>query len=51
VEYIEKRYNNIKGYEFKTMAGKKRIPAGFLKTYPGSKVEIIGKNNFWEFIL
>ena len=50
VDYIEKRDKEIRGYEFKINAGKKKIPREFLETYKGSKVEIIDKNNFWNFI-
>ena len=50
IDYLEDAEGKLKGFEFKWKTGKYRIPKIFLKTYPGSKVQLISKNNFQEFI-
>ncbi len=50
IDYLEDSKGNLKGFEFKWKAGKYRIPKIFLKTYPGSEVQLITRNNFQKFI-
>lgn len=50
IDYLEDARGKLKGFEFKWKTGKYRIPKIFLKTYPGSEVQLISKNNFHEFI-
>ncbi len=50
IDYLEDAKGKLKGFEFKWKTGKYRIPKIFLKTYPGSEVQLISKNNFQEFI-
>jgi len=50
IDYLEDAKGKLRGFEFKWKTGKYRIPKIFLKTYPGSEVQLISKNNFQEFI-
>lgn len=50
IDYLEDSKGNLKGFEFKWKSGKYRIPKIFLKTYPGSEVQLITRNNFQKFI-
>jgi len=50
IDYLEDAKGKLKGFEFKWKTGKYRIPKIFLKTYPGSEVQLISKNNFQDFI-
>jgi len=52
IDYLEESGGEIKGLEIKwTEERKSRIPQLFLKTYPGSQVEILNRNNYLDLIL
>jgi predicted AAA+ superfamily ATPase len=50
IDYLEEKGGSLFAYEFKWKRIKKRIPKIFLNAYPGSKAEIIDKDNFDYFI-
>ncbi len=50
VDYVEESSGEIKGFEIKWTETKFKEPALFSETYKGSAVQLINKNNFWEFI-
>jgi predicted AAA+ superfamily ATPase len=51
IDYIEERNGQMTAYEFKwNPKAKARIPANFLKAYPGSKTEIISRDNYEVFL-
>jgi len=52
IDYIEESGGIIHGYEFKwSDRSKTRIPKSFILAYPNSKVEIITKKNFTDFLV
>lgn len=50
IDLIEESSGKLSGYEFKWQQSKYRIPKIFLKTYPGSTIDIINNQNFMPFI-
>jgi len=49
---LEESGGEIKGLEIKWAEERKsKIPQLFLKTYPGSQVEILNRNNYLDLIL
>jgi predicted AAA+ superfamily ATPase len=51
VDYIEEENGLIKGYEIKLAKSTYKVPDEFIKTYSGSTVEIINKQNCLSFIM
>jgi len=51
LDYIEEKNGTLYGFEFKSGDKIVKVPAGWLKTYPGSKFQCINKNNYLDFIL
>ncbi|PIQ70337.1 hypothetical protein COS55_02785 [Candidatus Shapirobacteria bacterium CG03_land_8_20_14_0_80_40_19] len=51
VDWIEEREGKVFGYEFKYSQNKAKVPSNFKKIYPNSKIKIITKDNYQEFVL
>lgn len=51
IDLIEERKGKLFGFEFKYKAKKYKAPAEWTKNYPGEKVALISKENFWDFVL
>jgi predicted AAA+ superfamily ATPase len=51
IDIIEERDGKLYGYEIKWTKGVKRAPAGWLETYQNAEYEIIGRDNYLDFIL
>ena len=51
VDWVEEREGKLNGYEFKW--GKKRplVPRKWLETYPEADYRVIGRENWWEFVV
>jgi uncharacterized protein len=49
IDLIEEHGGNLKGFEFKVKSGKAKA-SQFIKTYPGSSVEVVSQDNFEQFI-
>ncbi len=50
IDWIEEREGKLFGYEFKYSPTKTKIPKEFLETYPNSKIKVITKENYLEFL-
>lgn len=51
IDLIEESGGILRAYEFKWNPKKKvRFPSTFLKAYPGSKTQVIHRDNFYEFL-
>lgn len=50
IDYLEESGGDIFGFEFKWQKGKWRPPKIFSETYPASKVQLINKENYKNFI-
>ena len=50
IDFVEEKDGIISGYEFKWKNKKTKVPETFLKTY-NSKVKVIARNNFREFVI
>jgi uncharacterized protein len=50
IDFIEEYNGQFTAYEFKWQKEKYKIPEEFLKTYGGSKVKLINKNNFFDLM-
>lgn len=51
IDFLEESEGKIKGMEIKWTAEKKyKIPKLFLKTYPGSKISIINRDNYLDLM-
>jgi uncharacterized protein len=50
IDYIEEYNGQFFAYEFKWQSDKYKIPEEFLKTYDGSKIKLINKNNFFDLM-
>lgn len=51
IDFIEESEGVFTGYEFKWEATKYKPPKDFINTYKNSSVNLITKNNFWEFLV
>jgi len=52
IDFIEDSDGKLTAYEFKWNEGAKyRYPAAFLKAYPNTKIEIVNRTNFEDFLL
>jgi uncharacterized protein len=51
VDFVEERGGRIYGFEFKWGGRKRKVPKAWLQTYPEATYEIIGKDNYLEFVL
>ena len=50
IDYVEEAGGKLTGFEFKWGADKWRVPGSFLETYGGSRVEVVNRDNWWEFV-
>ncbi|MBN1299009.1 MAG: ATP-binding protein [Actinobacteria bacterium] len=50
IDYIEEYDGNLDGYEFKWKKTDFKIPAIFLETYKNSKVNLINRENYMDFL-
>ena len=50
IDYIEEQNGLLYGYEFKFRRSKVKIPKEFLSAYPGSTIDVVNSDSFWEFI-
>lgn len=50
IDYLEEDGGILHGYEFKYRKRSVKIPKEFLEAYPGSRVDVIDPENWWEFI-
>ncbi len=50
IDWLEEREGKIFGFEFKFSEDKTKIPGDFLKAYPGTKVEVINRENYLKFL-
>jgi len=48
IDYLEESDGKLKGFEFKWNKESFKPAGEFLKTYPGSTVDLINRNNFME---
>ena len=51
LDYVEEKDGKLTGYEFKFGNKVKKVPSGFLSTYPGSDFHCINRDNYLDFIL
>ncbi len=52
IDYIEVSGGTVHGFEFKWSGkGKIKIPGTFITAYPGSKIDLINRENFTDFIV
>lgn len=51
IDLIEECGGQLSGFELKWKKDKTQIPGRFLESYPGSKAEIITKDNYIDFIM
>ena len=50
VDFVEERDGRLFAFEFTYGASRKRVPALWSKTYPGSQVEVITPENVHRFL-
>lgn len=51
IDYLEEQDSQLVGYEFKwQMKNKYYPPQNFLETYSNSTVEVVTKDNYWDFL-
>jgi predicted AAA+ superfamily ATPase len=50
VDYLEDAAGSLSGFEIKWGKKKRRVPNAFLSAYKGSRVEIIDRDNFFDFL-
>jgi hypothetical protein len=50
IDLVEESAGKLTGYEFKWGKGKAKMHEDFLKTYSGSSIHLINKENFLDFI-
>lgn len=51
LDYIEESEGKLRCFEFKWSEKKYAPPISFMESYPGSTVELVNKDNFWNFLL
>lgn len=51
IDYLEEGGGRLDGFEFKWNKNKARTPQIFLDAYSNSKIKIINKDNFFDFVL
>lgn len=52
IDYLEETDGQLSGYEFKwSSKAKTKVPADFLQTYPGSTIQRVDRDNYWQFLL
>lgn len=51
IDLVEEREGKLFGFEMKWGKAKTKIPADFLRSYPGSDYKVISKENYLDFIL
>lgn len=51
VDYIEEYDDHLDAYEFKWRRNRVRTPELFLSTYPGSRFQVVNRDNYREFVL
>ena len=50
IDYLEEADGKLSGFEFKWKKDKIRFPKPFLDAYPKSKVELVNRDNYREFV-
>jgi predicted AAA+ superfamily ATPase len=50
LDYVEERDGSLFGYEMKFGKGKRRPPVSWTKNYDGASCELIGRENFLNFV-
>lgn len=51
IDLVEEREGKLFGFEMKWGKAKTKIPADFLRSYPGSDYKVINKDSYLDFIL
>lgn len=51
IDLVEEREGKLFGFEMKWGKAKTKVPADFLRSYPGSDYKVINKENYLDFIL
>ncbi len=50
IDYLEETGGKLSGFEFKWKKDRVRFPKPFLESYPGTKIELVTKDNYWKFL-
>lgn len=50
IDLIEEEGDTLRGYEMKWRSEKSKVPAAWLKSYPGASYQVIHSGNYHEFV-
>jgi hypothetical protein len=50
IDWVEEREGKLFGFEFKYTDTSSKHAGAFIGQYPEASVEVINKDNFWEFV-
>jgi len=51
IDLVEEREGKLFAFEFKWNKDKAKTPKAFLETYPGSQFTVIGRDNYYDFLV